>query len=38
MNRQGASQDSLVNILLWVIVLILAVASVYFLLKKFGLR
>src|SRR3989344_1661861 len=38
MRKKGIAYDSLMNIMLWVIILILAGLSLYFLFKRFGLR
>ena len=38
MHKKGIAYDSLMNIMLWVIILILAGLSLYFLFKRFGLR
>jgi len=38
MNKKGFAFDNLINILLWILILILAGFSIYFLFKRFGLR
>ena len=38
MKRRGFAEDSVMNIILWILILILAGFSVYLLFKRFGLR